>query len=612
MSDPRAAPTLSSCHDGLALRLVCVENTPAAFVQVAGDLVATGVSRIALAPFNDAASRIAEAMHAAKLGCELIALGVDDGAGLPNHVRRVRNDEVPDAIFVPVTDGETLSATLLEFVDLERGTIVIPETDWNFRCRPLFLISIPKAGTHLLYELARAFGYVDGVVANAQALRAGHWYCIEHSNSHTSARHFLIDSVRNSAFGNRNHPFMRSPALFIYRNPRDVLLSEANYYHKDGNAPFAPYLAKLTDRERMLRLIEDPWLFGSLRDRIGDFVPWLDFPNVIPVSFEELVGDGGGGSAVMQQRLIWSLQLKLQVPGEPSMFAGKVFNPQSPTFLAGQIGAWRKAFSDEIETRFTALPQDFVEIFGYGRDDNGNVPTYPRRSHEFLRRPLSVSKANFNAVPITLEYGFLGFNLVQFNGRVYALAEARGPVDLTSLSEDELKAEISAETTDILKHVLSSRLAPGAPPFRESKRPGPPQLIAEFDGYNIVAWDGRYYAASMALGPIDLADASDRERCGNNAKALFVCESLRDARETISRFRLEAEAERNAVQLHDLEAVVGELRGALAAGEIARAALMAEIERSAVQLHDLSIEVAGLRQNIFIRLLKGLRRRLSG
>ena len=66
-----------------------------------------------------------------------------------------------------------------------------------------------------------------------------------------------------------------------------------------------------------LALIDDPWLFGSFRDRMAGFVPWLEFSNVIPVSFEELVGARGGGDDATQRRLIWSLQLKLHVPGSP-------------------------------------------------------------------------------------------------------------------------------------------------------------------------------------------------------------------------------------------------------------------------------------------------------
>lgn len=99
---------------------------------------------------------------------------------------------------------------------------------------------------------------------------------------------------RRSPFGNRHHPFTTSPAPFIYRNPLDILVSKANYYHRDGNAAFSGYLQGRSFEERLPVLIDDPWLFGSIRDRIVGFVPWLA-PNVIPVSFEELVGARGGG-----------------------------------------------------------------------------------------------------------------------------------------------------------------------------------------------------------------------------------------------------------------------------------------------------------------------------
>ena len=177
-----------------------------------------------------------------------------------------------------------------------------------------------------------------------------------YSNSHTSARDFFTDTVRRSRFGNRHHPFLKSPAIFIYRNPLDILVSEANYYHRTGKTAFSGYLANASFEGRLLRLIDDPWLFGSIRERIGSFLPWLEFDNVIPVSFEELVGPPGGGTEAAQRALIWSLQLKLHVPGRPSEFGRQVFRETSPTFHEGQIGAYEQHFTPEAYEVFLPAP----------------------------------------------------------------------------------------------------------------------------------------------------------------------------------------------------------------------------------------------------------------
>jgi hypothetical protein len=495
-------------------QLLCVENRDDAFVAAVHDVIAQGGRRLAFLPFNERAQRISEllgeSLGPAVSNCELWALDSPENSPLPAAVRPLPTGEHVDAILVLPAGAEALGTALLQLLDLDCGTVIIPQTEWYFKNRPLFLISIPKSGTHLLYELVRAFGYAGGIVANAAAVRPGQWYCVEYSNSHTSAPHFF-DLVRQNPFGNRDHPFMRNPAIFIYRNPRDVLVSEANYCHKDGNSALAGYWARFSPQERLLRLIDDPWLIGNFRDRMGEFVPWLEMPNVIPVSFEELIGPKGGGDAAVQRRLIWSLQLKLQIPGSPHAFADQVFNPRSPTFFAGKIGAWHRSFSPEVEKCYSALPQDFQAEFGYARTADGSIPIYSTRIDEFRRRKLSFSKADFSSVPMALEYGFLGFNIVSFGGRVYALAESLGALDLATMSADELAVLPNAKTVDEVKYLaaLSTFKPVEAAKVTSSGNPEIPQLVGTHRGFNLVRYVGKVYGLRQSLGAIDLTDGTE-------------------------------------------------------------------------------------------------------
>src|SRR5512134_505812 len=311
----------------LELRLIA--GDAAAFRASLEELHAAGHRRITIWPDNELAREAAR--RARELGCD-VRLEAPDAA-----VQAPGGGAVP-CLLLTEKDPASLSRQLLRLIELKEGVVVAPRTRHAFDARPLFLISIPKAGTHLLYALARAFGYDAGIILPDWP-KPRHWYCVEYSNSHTRATDFFVDTVRRSAFGNRHHAFAVSPALFIYRNPLDIIVSEANYYHRDGNAIFGGYLKNRSFEERLLTLIDDPWLFGNFRDRMAGFVPWLDFPNVVPVSFEELVGARGGGDDTVQRRLIWSLQLKLHVPGRPDAFASQVFDPESATFNAGQIAS---------------------------------------------------------------------------------------------------------------------------------------------------------------------------------------------------------------------------------------------------------------------------------
>ena len=321
---------------------------------------------------------------------------------------------------------------LQTFIHKTTGVIVAKKGKKYFKNKPLFLISIPKAGTHLLFELIKEFGYQEGGYCT-ETPKGGHWYFIEFTNTHTSAKHFFNDTVYKSDFGNRNHPFVTSPAIFIYRNPLDIVCSEANYYHKKGKTSFYNYLSNLNYNERLSKLINDKWLLGSIRDRISNFIAWLYFNNVISVSFEELIGPAGGGDDKIQEKLIWSLQLKLQIPGIPQNFAKKIFNQNSETFFKGQINSYKQLFLKEHYEKFKNLEQDFMEELGYTINSNS---LFSKKIDYFLNKPLEYDD-NLNFPPILKKSDVNGFNIVLYNHKFYAIPQKLGPIDLEKDDLDE-------------------------------------------------------------------------------------------------------------------------------------------------------------------------------
>ncbi|WP_374340853.1 hypothetical protein [Methyloversatilis sp.] len=392
-----------------------------------------------------------------------------------------------DALLANATSAEAVSALLSQQLDVDGVAILAPVTEHFGRNRPLFLISIPKGGTHLLYRLAESLGYPPGVVHNDNPL-PGNWYCVEYSNSHTVARDFFVDTTRRSPFGNRHHPFPRTPTILIYPNPLDVLVSEANYYHRDGATVFAGYLRHLDFEQRLLRLVDDP-LLGSIRDRINNFVPWLDCENVIPVSFEELIGDRGGGCDATRDRLIWSLQLKLHVPGSPDRIGAKLFDESSPTFHEGRIGAFREKMGEEAFRRFFSLDQDFMSATGYaeaGEPGPDRVISVSARAEEFRSRPLRTSGADFSDTPFAVDWDFLGHNIVRFDGLYYALDRSAGPIDLVDLRARHLLSDLpSSHDLRLLQSMLSRKVAA---PLQRSRHAHPePDTVIQMSPKKVIS-----------------------------------------------------------------------------------------------------------------------------
>ena len=91
------------------------------------------------------------------LADDLAAAAVQQGVSLQrSHVPPAANLEEPQLLIFTEQSGENLSKQLLFCVDLVSVVVVAPITDWHFSQKPLFLVSIPKSGTHLIYEIGRA------------------------------------------------------------------------------------------------------------------------------------------------------------------------------------------------------------------------------------------------------------------------------------------------------------------------------------------------------------------------------------------------------------------------------------------------------------------------
>lgn len=479
-----------------------VDRQQAALVKAVLTAVADGAGDVLLYPVCADANDLAKVLRA-----ELSAdVKVRVSSSQPPKRGRPNGRSLGAGVVVLLPDREeTLPSLLLGFLDWEGGWLIAPQTARSSKNVPLFVVSVPKAGTHMLFELARQLGYRDGVELTSFA-RPAHWYCLEYSNSHTTAEDFFVDSVRRAPFGNRAHPFPNTPTLFLYRNPLDILVSEANYYHKDGNTVFSGYFPQESFDARVDRLINDSWMLGSIRERVGRFLPWTDFPNVIPVSYEELVGTRGGGDDAARARLIWSLQLKLQAPGVPERIAEGLFDRDSPTFHKGMIGGYRSSLSVAAMDRIAAFDQDFIEQFGYTGSDRNSFPFPPLRADEFRRRPLAFSAVDHDLTPITLD-ACLGCNLVRYMQRYYAIPQHLGVIDLRTLSETERAGFESADTVGELRN----RLLLGSRDYdqvllRAAQHKTPQVLQESYLGYNLISFAGRIWAAERKAGPVDFSD----------------------------------------------------------------------------------------------------------
>lgn len=162
--------------------------------------------------------------------------------------------------------------------------------------------------------------------------------------------------------------------VFMYRDPRDVVLSMVNFVcgrtaqgfgNFSENLVFNRVLCALpTLAQQLTYALTDP-AFPA----VGDFERslWLlHHPDVCKVSFEELVGSRGGGSDEAQAAAVSRILDFVGVDMDAQAVARKLFRTDSFTFFKGQIGSWREAFTPEHEPLIERRLGEMIALYGYG------------------------------------------------------------------------------------------------------------------------------------------------------------------------------------------------------------------------------------------------------
>jgi hypothetical protein len=160
--------------------------------------------------------------------------------------------------------------------------------------------------------------------------------------------------------------------VFNYRDPRDVLLSMVNFLAgrtRQGVGTFSEFqvferilAAKPSLEEQLTYALADPSFPGS-----GDFerALWLlHHPNVCKVSFEELVGPEGGGSAERQAAAVARVVDFVGAEYAEDL-ARRLYRRDAFSFYKGRIGGWRDAFTAEHLRLFERRFGEVLSLYGY-------------------------------------------------------------------------------------------------------------------------------------------------------------------------------------------------------------------------------------------------------
>lgn len=265
---------------------------------------------------------------------------------------------------------------------------------------PIFFNSLPKSGTHLL---SKALTGLPG---------------IEHSGYHIERRMIakfvdpdidyplegredlhiprdlpwierLLAEIKPGQFVTShmyyNKPMfnvlnkMRFKSILMLRDPRDVVLSWANYVSKEKTHLLYPFFC-----EKEMEFTISCGIQGVSKEETGTrrqapiselinrHYRWISEGGAFLARFEDLIGERGGGSKKLQKRLLKDLSRFLEVEADgrtiqavcESLFGGTY------TFNKGMIGRWREEYSDAHKRMFKQEIGDLLIRLGYEKDNN--------------------------------------------------------------------------------------------------------------------------------------------------------------------------------------------------------------------------------------------------
>ncbi|MGM7700380.1 sulfotransferase domain-containing protein [Pseudalkalibacillus sp. Hm43] len=241
---------------------------------------------------------------------------------------------------------------------------------------PFFVNSIAKSGTHLIRPL------LEGVpeLKHQNFIYPGHIYQLqEHKQvlSRMSANQFANGHLFHSEEYVKLFEDLNMKQVFLYRDPRDIVVSYAHFFMKFPNHPYYQFFTEnnMTVQSRCKLIINGNEILRrpNINDWYHRFLPWKNEPNVLPVKYENLVAS----PELQKQELRRILQFvgvnrksSLQIEGLLRRMQNHVDPTKSPTYRKGQSGNWRQEFDEEVKNQFKRVAGQLLIELGYERDLN--------------------------------------------------------------------------------------------------------------------------------------------------------------------------------------------------------------------------------------------------
>jgi len=251
---------------------------------------------------------------------------------------------------------------------------------------PIYANAFHKSGSHLLLQIL--YGLMD--IAPYRHLEQAPIRMITAEGRKRTTQEVMRDLSKlhpgiiqwgylsyNPEFVNFFAQRSQIATLFIYRDPRDQLISSI-FYAVDIHKKHAQhkYFSSITMDERIKTAIIGRNVPGleflpNIRAQYENILGWVADPKVLSFKFEDLINSPSS----QLERLLDHLQskgLQIQASRETAIqtLLMAIQPENSPTFRKGKTGGWREHFTDEHIKIFKEITGDLLITLGYETDND--------------------------------------------------------------------------------------------------------------------------------------------------------------------------------------------------------------------------------------------------
>lgn len=269
-----------------------------------------------------------------------------------------------------------------------------PVGDAEIELRPRILVNgFPKSGLHLATLLARCV-VTDAAVPTAWGgtfqLNAWSTEWLPATKVFPTLSRIVDNSFLKGHVGYspriEQYLFWHGVSMaFVFRDPRDVLVSQSFHVLADDDGRFthpgkSVFRALATHEDVLLACLEGIGPYAGLFERWSLYANWLAVSWVFKLRFEDMRlrpdETARRFAAYVYERLGQANGLDVKLPEDVldeavgHMTRAMKRTELSPTFRKGNVGDWRDHFTPRVKTAFKLRAGDWLERLGYEDNDD--------------------------------------------------------------------------------------------------------------------------------------------------------------------------------------------------------------------------------------------------